>query len=196
LWNSDFGERAEALDVLFDLTISEIDDFGNDMTIYVAAGAPPYKSPTYLQAPFGLNRCSTLGSVSDGLSNTVFLSEIIMARRDQNTAIDYRGDFLNGFTSGSMFMTAAPQAPGSATMVYLTPNTKEPDRHGHAVEANYPPVIKSTDFGFVYAAARSYHTGGVNVLLGDGSVTFFSDTVDRLVWVAYGTSSNGESLTY
>ena len=34
LWNSDFGERADALDVLFDLSISEIDDSGNDMTIY------------------------------------------------------------------------------------------------------------------------------------------------------------------
>jgi DNA replication ATP-dependent helicase Dna2 len=36
LWNSDFGERAEALDVLFNLSISEIDDSGNDMTIYFA----------------------------------------------------------------------------------------------------------------------------------------------------------------
>lgn len=33
LWNSDFSERAEALDVLFDLSILSIDDSGNDMTI-------------------------------------------------------------------------------------------------------------------------------------------------------------------
>ncbi len=33
LWNSGFAERAEALDVLFDLTIESIDDSGNDMTI-------------------------------------------------------------------------------------------------------------------------------------------------------------------
>jgi DNA replication ATP-dependent helicase Dna2 len=36
LWNSDFSERAEALDVLFNLSISKIDDSGNDMTIYFA----------------------------------------------------------------------------------------------------------------------------------------------------------------
>jgi DNA replication ATP-dependent helicase Dna2 len=33
LWNSDFSERAEALDVLFNLSVSKIDDSGNDMTI-------------------------------------------------------------------------------------------------------------------------------------------------------------------
>ena len=36
LWNSDFNERAEALDVLFNLTINEIDDSENDMTIRFA----------------------------------------------------------------------------------------------------------------------------------------------------------------
>ena len=33
LWNSDFAERAESLDVLFDLSIESIDDSGNDMKI-------------------------------------------------------------------------------------------------------------------------------------------------------------------
>jgi len=175
-----------------------VTNYGNDMTFYLPAGAPPFKSPTYLTAPFALNRCFSLGSVSDGLSNTVFLSEIIMAKRDQNAVVDYRGDFMNGFTSGSMFMTAAPQTPGSTTMVHLTPNTREPDRHVHAVEANYPPVIRVLNlgnFGFVYAAARSWHTGGVNAVLGDGSVSFFSDTVNPNIWVAYGTSAGGESVS-
>jgi len=33
LWNSDFAERAEALDLLYDLTIDSIDDSGNDMRV-------------------------------------------------------------------------------------------------------------------------------------------------------------------
>lgn len=33
LWNSDFAERAEALDVLFDLSVESIDDSGNGMSI-------------------------------------------------------------------------------------------------------------------------------------------------------------------
>ncbi len=34
LWNSDFSERAGALDVLYNLSIREIDDTGSDMTIF------------------------------------------------------------------------------------------------------------------------------------------------------------------
>lgn len=175
-----------------------VPNFGNDMTLYLAAGAAPYKSPTYKQAPFSLNRCFTMASVSDGLSNTVFLSEIIMAKRDRNSIFDYRGDFMNGFTSGAVFMTAAPLVQGGTEMLYLTPNTKEKDRHFHVLEENFPPATKVNDLaeaGFVYAAARSWHTGGVNAVLGDGSVSFFSDTMDPSIWVAYGTSNNGEAAT-
>ena len=36
LWNSNFNERAEALDVLFNLSIKHIDNAGHDMTILFA----------------------------------------------------------------------------------------------------------------------------------------------------------------
>jgi prepilin-type processing-associated H-X9-DG protein len=38
----------------------------------------------------------------------------------------------------------------------------------------------------------SNHTGGVNVLLGDGSVRFVTDGVDLATWRALGTSGLGE----
>jgi prepilin-type processing-associated H-X9-DG protein len=41
--------------------------------------------------------------------------------------------------------------------------------------------------------ARSYHPGGVNVLMGDGKVHFVSDSVDVLVWRAVSTRSGGEA---
>lgn len=41
-------------------------------------------------------------------------------------------------------------------------------------------------------AAKSFHFGGVNVLLGDGSVRFASDSVDRKVWRAAGTRAGNE----
>ncbi len=34
---------------------------------------------------------------------------------------------------------------------------------------------------------RSYHPGGVNVLLGDGHVEFIKDSIQQNVWVALGT---------
>ena len=39
--------------------------------------------------------------------------------------------------------------------------------------------------------ARSRHTGGVNVVMGDGSIRFISNTIDLFTWRALGTQSDG-----
>ena len=46
-----------------------------------------------------------------------------------------------------------------------------------------------------YAAARSRHTGGVNVAMADGSVTFVSDGIDLSVWRSVATRAGGESVS-
>jgi prepilin-type N-terminal cleavage/methylation domain-containing protein/prepilin-type processing-associated H-X9-DG protein len=43
-------------------------------------------------------------------------------------------------------------------------------------------------------AARSYHSGGVNVLMGDGQVRFVSDNVDLAVWRAIGSRNQQETV--
>lgn len=40
--------------------------------------------------------------------------------------------------------------------------------------------------------ARSYHTGGVHVMMGDGAIRFVSDGIDPFVWRAAGTVAGGE----
>ncbi len=40
----------------------------------------------------------------------------------------------------------------------------------------------------------SYHTGGVLVLLADGSARFVSESIDQATWMAAGSISNGETL--
>jgi prepilin-type N-terminal cleavage/methylation domain-containing protein/prepilin-type processing-associated H-X9-DG protein len=49
----------------------------------------------------------------------------------------------------------------------------------------------------IYGAltARSYHPGGVNALLGDGSVRFVKSTIEGNIWRALGTISGGEVLS-
>ncbi|MFO0204511.1 MAG: DUF1559 domain-containing protein [Alphaproteobacteria bacterium] len=42
--------------------------------------------------------------------------------------------------------------------------------------------------------SRSYHTGIVNSLLGDGSVRTISENIDLLIWRALGTRSGGETV--
>ncbi len=44
-------------------------------------------------------------------------------------------------------------------------------------------------------AARSYHPGGANFLLGDGSVRFASESIDSTVWMAVGSRARGEVVS-
>ena len=50
-------------------------------------------------------------------------------------------------------------------------------------------------FRRAHIAASSYHTGGVNVCIADGSVRFVRDSVDFAVWQAVGTRAGGEVAT-
>ena len=45
------------------------------------------------------------------------------------------------------------------------------------------------------STARSYHSGGVSVLFGDGSVRFVRDAVPLNVWRAMATRNGGEVAT-
>ncbi|OHB79300.1 MAG: prepilin-type N-terminal cleavage/methylation domain-containing protein [Planctomycetes bacterium RBG_16_64_10] len=51
-----------------------------------------------------------------------------------------------------------------------------------------------TDDQLTYAVvtSRSYHPGGVNALLADGSVRFVSDTIDLITWRSLATRDGGE----
>jgi prepilin-type N-terminal cleavage/methylation domain-containing protein/prepilin-type processing-associated H-X9-DG protein len=63
-----------------------------------------------------------------------------------------------------------------------------------------PPNYKGFDCGEhsswtqVHIAARSYHTGGVNICYADGSVHFVSNSISFPTWQALGTRSGGDLL--
>ena len=64
-----------------------------------------------------------------------------------------------------------------------------------AQEASPPPVTPAAGFtASGWRAARSRHAGGVNLLLGDGSVRFVRDSVAPATWMALGTRAGGEVL--
>jgi prepilin-type processing-associated H-X9-DG protein len=140
----------------------------------------PWKSEGFQGAPFAYYLCYTLESITDGLSNTLFMSEIRIGANTghQGTSYDLRGDIFND------------DDPGPAFMTITGPNSTTPDRIW-CFETETAPCI-NTDQN-VFQAARSRHPGGVNAALGDGSVRFFSNTITLEIWQAAGTSYGGEA---
>ncbi|TWT38406.1 DUF1559 domain-containing protein [Blastopirellula retiformator] len=129
-------------------------------------------------APFARNqKARDFSSFTDGLSNTLVMSEIIMAREEDR---DSRGDIFND------------DGPGCAFMTNNTPNSGVDAPQFCTNTAPNPPCVTASSP--MYVTARSQHPGGVNVLLGDGAVTFVGETISANVWHAVGSSAGNESL--
>jgi len=66
-------------------------------------------------------------------------------------------------------------------------------QYTHTVPPNYKGYDCGDDsFTMAHMAARSYHSGGVNVAFCDGSVHFISDSINFVTWQALGTRMAGE----
>ena len=119
--------------------------------------------------------------VTDGLSKTALLAEIALVA-DTDTTNDFRGRYWNGWDpSPTWFSTLYP------------PNSSNPDISGSNssfINASYAPAGTASDTNQVQSA-RSRHPGGVNLSFCDGAVAFVVDTVDPLVYRAYGSRNGG-----
>ncbi|AGA26221.1 DUF1559 domain-containing protein [Singulisphaera acidiphila] len=142
---------------------------------------------SYLNAPFSLNKSAGLRDMIDGTSNTLLLSEVVVGANNGNNS-DHRGDIYNDDHNCFYFN------------VYSTPNSKlTPDwMQGYCLYPNQtnPPCVDSSSKSpaVSFNAARSFHSGGVNAAMGDGSVKFYKDTISAQTWRALGTMSGGEVI--
>ena len=74
---------------------------------------------------------------------------------------------------------------------------------GRPVATSYsaysPPNPPYADWGarnaYGFFSARSFHTGGVNVTLGDGSTSFTGNTIDLQVWRNLSKANSGETVS-
>lgn len=114
--------------------------------------------------------------VTDGSSNTLMGGEMLVVR--DTTLHDNRGRYYNHWQGNTLFSTMNP------------PNTTAADRSSYCVASNKAPCTLSATN--VVQFARSFHTGGANFTLADGSVRFISDNVDATIYAGLGTRSGGE----
>jgi prepilin-type processing-associated H-X9-DG protein len=128
---------------------------------------------------FFLNSKTRAADVADGLSNTVFVAEIIAVSGE-----DFRG--VLHYPEGPLYHHN------------YTPNSPVPDeiRENKCVSTTNAPCDGSLFQWWnprkLTMTARSNHGGGVNVLLGDGSSCFLSDNLTLDIWQALATPKGGE----
>ncbi|MBN2292520.1 MAG: DUF1559 domain-containing protein [Pirellulales bacterium] len=131
-----------------------------------------------LDAAFSIGIARKLDDFTDGTSNTLLMGEYLTGTTASN---DPRGTLWGDEAGNSHIMTMS------------TPNSSIPDRiwHGYCVdlpEKNLPCVGDYNEM----ATSRSYHPGGVNTAMADGSVRFVVDDVALDVWQALGSINGGE----
>jgi prepilin-type N-terminal cleavage/methylation domain-containing protein/prepilin-type processing-associated H-X9-DG protein len=126
--------------------------------------------------------------ITDGLSKTLLMSEINIWSGDENQTppVDPRGQhywflyFDATITPNSSFDKVAGWYQGAS---YVCDNSRQ----------GLPCQATGVGDTFIFAA-RSRHNGGVQAVMADGAVQFFSDSVDQSTWQALGTMNGGETL--
>lgn len=174
----------------------------------VNAGIGPYLRPSALYPDSGNGLLPeldlvTAAQVVDGLSHTAALSERLQGRGTLDhrsperllfplTNVVYTSDeLLLGCRIAARRDSVGFSAAGSTWFwtgrlytVYThtqPPNGPIPDCYATSM---IPPSGMAT--------ARSGHSGGANVLMGDGSVRFLPNTIDGAVWRGLGTRNGSE----
>ena len=157
--------------------------------------------------PFFINSTTALVGFSDGTSNTALASE--HSTGSFNPAIvSPNNTFRLGQSTG--FYPATPDeaytmceglTPAQQQQFNGQPWAGAPWLQGYHSTTIYfhvgPPNSRSCMYpsGRIGTAARSWHPGGVNVALGDGSVRFVTDSIPLANWRAMGSMAGGEVVT-
>ena len=135
------------------------------------------------------------GDVSDGLSNTIYITESAgkPSLYRNGRQISSPPGFTNGVQGGGWCRPASeiPMFSGSSTDGATFPGTCALNCANGQQVTSYPDAYWGTDgTGAVYG----FHTGGVNTLMGDGSVRFIRSSVDVRAFAAAVTRSAGETI--
>jgi type II secretory pathway pseudopilin PulG len=171
---------------------------------------------TSKRGPFYPNSKTRFGDMTDGASNTAMFAEIRRGPHPGSGAStgvvpagspdDYSvATRLSGAPSASEQITPPASCDNRATAAWLY---RGKQYYRGLLVANYynhtlNPNAKFRDciwdgtptrFNYGHLAARSYHTGGAQFVLGDGSVRFVSENINNALWRGLGTKSGGEVI--
>jgi prepilin-type processing-associated H-X9-DG protein len=160
-----------------------------------------------------------MAHIIDGLSNTVAFAEVMRSRdtnsltgpgiRDNMTIIINSSNIGFNDTDGTTITMCQDGSNWSSSIKYVGQqyyrNLPSNYLYTHTLPINWNKLVApgavqryscgDSSFSKMHIAASSYHTGGANATMADGSVKFFRDTLDFTVWRNLGTRAAGEPNT-
>jgi prepilin-type N-terminal cleavage/methylation domain-containing protein len=195
-----------------------------DWYVFSFPGAGPSWAGMPSRSAFTVNGARRMADFSDGTSNTLLYAEVKTFQARLKCAglsvnspfdepapnapvpADYSGSgcrfatkmhthWSNGGVYHTGFTTSWP--PNKKTFYYYSGSPPVIPAIGAGNIDTDIISVNENDGGPTFAAftARSYHPGGVIVLLGDGSARFVKSTIDGMVWRALGTIGGGEIVS-
>ncbi|MDG3007860.1 DUF1559 family PulG-like putative transporter [Paludisphaera mucosa] len=168
---------------------------------------------------FGVNQSRSLAEFTDGTSNTLFMSEgkaYLTYYRDCPT-FSIVNDPNNVPGPDADPYAVVPEYLGGCALRVEEGRTQwfESGVHHNGFTTAWPPnkktpggpnrIYADVDVNcsreklgrpsFAAVTARSYHAGGVNALMADGSVRFVKDSINGWTWRALGSVAGGEVVS-
>lgn len=164
--------------------------------------------------PFARRFGARFADILDGLSNTGMFSEIrigpstgattgtVAAGSPDDYSVATNLPFGTWDASPTGDTIAVPDCDNRATPAWLYRGKQYyrgipiPTYYSHTLTPNsrLRDCVRGTGVDRGHLAARSYHPGGVEIVLCDGSVRFVSNSVSELTWRALGSRANSEPL--
>jgi prepilin-type N-terminal cleavage/methylation domain-containing protein/prepilin-type processing-associated H-X9-DG protein len=160
---------------------------------------------------------TTVSQIQDGLSNTALFGEVMrttdtwphISGRRTNTVIILDASVAGGpDDDGRNIPSCATGTPWNSSISY---SGLEFDRdlwgttfYTHTLPPNWNRKVSGgiqryncgdTAIVHFHVAASSYHMGGVNIGMADGSVRFVRDDIDFPTWQAMGSRAGGEIVS-
>ncbi|APW61924.1 DUF1559 domain-containing protein [Paludisphaera borealis] len=185
-------------------------------------GINPNCRPTGSTGMFAYFLSYGLRDATDGSSNTIAFSESLTGKA--NVGNGFRGNSTRGISDPGAVMYDASTNPkiilqglqncadGFKNNMNIASNKGQLWAFGARAYALFQTIQVPNDSQYPFGScqfgcdgcgldqswsvgASSFHPGGANTLMSDGSVRFVKDSVARMTWWALGTRENGEVIS-
>lgn len=155
-----------------------------------------------------------VADITDGMSNTTAFAEVMRSTipynapsgvRDHQTVIINSANTGWNNNDGTTIPMCIDGSNWSISIKYMGHqyyrNLPSNYIYTHTLPLNWSRKVAAgtqhyncgdTSFARMHISASSYHTGGVNVCMADGSVRFVADAINYGLWRAMGTRAGGE----